>query len=176
MKNWNEYYKPAVVLLAICIVVAGVLAGVNSITADTIAANEEDARSRSYFAALPEADSFTGLECGIEGINAVLKADNGSGYVVSAGSRGYGGVVTAVVAFSKEGKILNVVMDCSTETPGMGSKAAEPAFVGNFTGKEAEVLEFSDIDAVSGATITSKAALKAVDLAIEAFQSAAGGE
>ena len=176
MKKWDDYFKPAVVLLVICIAVAGLLAGINAMTVDAIAANEEAARNASYFAALPEADSFSEINCDLDGVNAVLKAENGAGYVISAGSRGYGGMVTAVAAFSNDGVILNVVMDCSTETPGMGSKAADPEFVSNFTGRQAEVLELSDIDAITGATITSKAALNAVNLAISAFQSVVGGE
>ena len=171
MKNWNEYIKPAVVLLAICIAVAGLLAGINAMTAEKIEANEEAARTASYYAALPDADSFTELPNDTEGVTAVLKADNGAGYVISAGGRGYGGTVTAVVAFSDDGTILNVVIDSSTETPGMGSKVSDDAFLSNFIGKGAEVMELSDIDAVTGATISSKAALKAVDLAIEAFHS-----
>lgn len=169
MKNWTEYIKPAVVLLVICIAVAGILAGVNAMTVDAIAANEEAARNESYFSALPDADSFTELPLSAEGVTAVLKADNGAGYVISAGARGYGGTVTAVVAFSNDGEILKVVMDSSTETPGMGSKVSDDSFLGNFIGRGADTLEFADIDAVTGATISSKAALKAVNAAIEAF-------
>lgn len=175
MNKWTDYLKPIVVLLSICIAVGLLLSGINRMTKDKIAANEEEARNASYFAALPKADSFTETECDIEGVNAVLHADNNAGYVISAGSRGYGGIVTAVVAFSESGEITNVVMMCDTETPGMGSKAAEPEFVSNFISKPAEVMELSDIDAITGATITSKAALNAVDLAIEAFNGITGG-
>ena len=176
MNKWSDYFKPAVVLLAICIAVAGLLAGINAITAEKIEANETEARTASYFAALPDADSFTELDSRIEGVNAVLQADNGAGYVISAGARGYGGTVTAVAAFAEDGTILNVVIDSSTETPGMGSKVSDSAFLENFIGKAAQPMELSDIDAVTGATISSKAALKAVDLAIEAFHAMAGGE
>ena len=67
------------------------------------------------------------------------------------------------------------MIDSSTETPGMGSKVSDPDFLSNFIGKGSEKLELTDIDAVTGATISSKAALNAVDLAIEAFQSTVGG-
>ncbi len=175
MSTWKDYIKPVVVLLSICIVVGLLLSGVNKMTKEKIALNEEEARNASYYAALPDADSFTQLDCDTESVTAVLRAENGAGYVISAGSRGYGGTVTAVVAFSPSGEILNVVMVCDTETPGMGSKAAEPAFIANFTGKPAKVMELSEIDAVSGATITSKAALNAVNRAVEAFENCTGG-
>lgn len=175
MNTWKDYIKPIVVLLSICIAVGLLLSGINRMTKDTIAANEEAARNASYYAALPDADSFTDLPCETEGVTAALHADNNTGYVISAGSRGYGGIVTAVVAFSESGDITNVVMMCDTETPGMGSKAAEPGFIANFTGKPAEPQTLEQIDAISGATITSKAALNAVNLAIEAYNSITGG-
>lgn len=174
--NRKEYIRPVLVLFITCVAVGLLLSGINAMTKDTIAANEEEARNASYYAALPEADSFTEIPCDLEGVNAVLKADNGSGTVISAGARGYGGTVTVVAAFSNDGTVQNVIINCDTETPGMGSKAAEPAFAANFTGKPAVVCDLSEIDAVSGATISSRAVLNAVNLAVEAYQSITGGE
>ena len=176
MSTWSEYCKPVAVLLTICVVVGLLLSGVNAMTAPTIAANEEAAANEAYFAALPEADAFTPLECGIDGVTAALRADNGAGYVITAQSRGYGGMVPAAVAFSREGEILNVVMMDNDETPGMGSKVADAGFIANFVGRAAQPLVLEDIDAISGATISSRAALNAVNLAIEAFHQITGGE
>ena len=95
MKNWREYIKPVLVLLAIAAVSAFLLAVVDHVTAPTIAENNRKSTYETYYKVLPEADSFTALDCDIDGVAAVLKADNGAGYVVTAQSRGYGGQVPA---------------------------------------------------------------------------------
>lgn len=175
MNLWNSYFKPVAVLLAICVAVGAILSGVNALTAPAIAANEEASRNATYFAALPEADSFTSLECGMDGVTAVLKADNGAGYVITAQARGYGGQVPAAVSFSPDGTIQKVVMMSNDETPGLGQKVTDEDFSGQFAGRAAESIALSDIDSVSGATISSRAALAAVNLAIAAYQQIIGG-
>lgn len=172
MKSFSEYLKPVIVLLAVCIAAGLALSGVNAMTKDTIAANEEAARTANYFAALPEADSFTAAAAS-NGADVQI-ADNGAGVVVAASGRGYGGDVTAYVAFSNDGTILNTIINSSTETPGMGSKVSGQEFTDNFTGSSAKIFEFDEIDAVTGATISSKAALSAVNKAVEAFEEIRG--
>ena len=168
MKNFSEYFKPVIVLLAVCVAAGVILSGVNAMTFEKIAANEEAARTENYFKALPSADAFTELAAS-NGAD-VQMAENGEGYVIAASGRGYGGDVTAYVAFSKDGKILNVVINSSTETPGMGSKVSGEEFTGNFTGSDAKTFALEEIDAVTGATISSRAALNAVNKAVEAFE------
>ena len=73
-----------------------------------------------------------------------------------------------------EGTIANVIGMDNTETPGLGTKVQLPDFTDQFLGRAAEPLTIDDIDAVTGATISSKAALAAVNEAIEAYRSAAG--
>ena len=169
MNIFKDYLKPVITLLVICIIVGAVLAAVNSVTAPRIEANELEAANATYYAALPEADTFTEMECDISGVTHVLKADNGSGYVITAASRGYNGDVPAAAAFSGEGTILRVIMMENSETPGMGQKVTESSFEDQFTGLKAEEITLEDIDAVSGATISSRAAVNAINLAIQAF-------
>ena len=176
MKLWTEYLKPVVVLLAVCIVAGTALAAVNQATAPIIRENEERKANETYFSVLPEADSFTQLECDLDGVTAVLKADNGAGYVITAQSRGYGGQVPVAVAFSPEGEILRTLFTDNDETPGLGQKVTEDSFSAQFAGLGADALTLDDIDAISGATITSKAAVNAVNLAIEAFEQVTGGD
>lgn len=174
MSVWKQYGKPMAVLLAICIAVGAVLAVVNQFTAPVIAANEEKANNETYFAVLPEADSFTELECDIDGVTAVLKADNGAGYVITAEANGYGGAVPVAVSFDNDGNIIHVIMMSNDETPGLGQKVTEESFYSQFDGLPAETLTIDDIDAITGATISSKAAVNAINLAIEAYQSIIG--
>lgn len=175
MKLWKEFIRPATVLLVICLLVGAALAAVNEVTSPIIAKNEADSLNETYFAVLPQADDFESLDCSIDGVTAVLRATNGEGYVITAQSRGYGGQVPAAVVFSNKGEILCVKMLSNDETPGLGQKVMESSFTDQFTGRGTEQMELGDIDAISGATISSKAALKAINLACQAFQAVTGG-
>ncbi len=175
MNLWNSSLKPVTVLVLVCLLAGIVLSTANQITAPVIAANEEAANNATYLEALPEADSFTPVACSVEGVISVLRADNGAGWVITAQSRGYGGQVPAAVAFSDDGAILRVVMMSNGETPGLGQKVTEETFCSQFTGRAAESFTLDEIDAVSGATISSRASVNAINLAIAAYKEVTGG-
>ncbi len=172
----KQYLRPVLVLVLICMVVGVALSAVNAVTAPIIAANDEATTLATYAEALPEADSFTQLECDIDGVSAVLVADNGAGYVIAAQARGYGGQVPLVVSFSNEGEILAVIIMDNDETPGMGKKVEDASFTDQFAGMAAQSITLDDIDAVSGATYSSKAVVNAINLAVSAFEQVTGGE
>ncbi len=157
-------------MAAISFIVGLLMSVINNVTAPLIKANEESEKNRTYFAALPDADSFTELECTVEGVTAALKADNDTGYVITAQSRGYGGPVPAAVAFSNDGSIIRVVMMNNEETPGLGQKVTDEAFTSQFEGMAAEAFTLDDIDAIAGATISSRASVNAINLAIQAYK------
>ena len=175
MNAWNGSIKPIVILVVVCLLAGVILSSANLITAPVIAANEERANNETYMAALPEADSFTAVDCDIEGVTAVLQANNGAGWVITAQSRGYGGQVPAAVAFDNAGRILRVIMMSNEETPGLGQKVTEPGFSEQFSGMAASSFSLEDIDAVSGATISSRASVNAINLAISAYNEVTGG-
>ena len=166
--------RPTLTLALICLLATLLLAGLNRLTTPIITENEKQATNETYTALLPEADGFTQLPCDIDGVTAVMEANNGSGYVITAQSRGYGGQIPAAVAFSPDGTILGITMMENSETPGLGQKVTEDAFSGQFAGRDASELTIDDIDAVTGATISSKAAVSAINLAIEAYQEIGG--
>ena len=155
---WNSLVKPAVVLVLICAIVGFLLGSVDNLTLPTI----------------PEATDFEALSCDVPGVTALMEADDDLGYAVIAQSKGYSSQVPMAVAFDDEGTIANVIGMDNTETPGLGTKVQLPDFTDQFLGRAAEPLTIDDIDAVTGATISSKAALAAVNEAIEAYRSAAG--
>lgn len=85
------------------------------------------------------------------------------GEVISASAPGFGGDVNVDVIFEEDGvTIKKVTITAAGETEGLGAKVAEPAFAAQFTGKKLPVSE-TDIDAVSGATISTKAVLSAIN-------------
>ena len=174
MKNgkntWNEFVKPIVVLVAICLVSSALLAVTNSVTAPIIQASAEAEANATRQALLPEADFFTQVEgVQVEGVTDVYRADNGAGYVISAAARGYGGDVPVMVAFDDTGAIAAVQFLENDETAGMGQKVREDSFQAQFAGRAAEPLALSDIDAITGATISSNAAVEGINSAIEAY-------
>ena len=179
MKNnstWNDILKPVVVLTVICIVVSGLLGLTNSITAPIIEENARLAADAARIELLPDAtDGFEMVEgVEMEGVTEVYKAKNGCGYTVSAFGKGYGGAVNFMVAFDAEGNIVNLKVLSHSETAGLGSKIENEEFLAPFRGTSEE-LTIDDIDAIGGATISSKAAVTAVNNARKAFNQYAKG-
>ena len=173
MSNWNKIFKPIVVLGVICIVITGALAATNMATAPVIAEAKAEAERLARMELLPEADDFTRVdEVEVENVSDVYAANNGVGYVITSTSKGYGGTITVMSSFTPEGTIKQIKVTGAQETPGFGSKvAATPSYWERYMGKDASqaLVLNQDIDAESGATISSKALLRAVNSAIEAY-------
>lgn len=166
--------KPVIVLVVICAIVGFLLGTVNNLTLPTITANREARAWATYSALIPEAPDFAALPCEVPGVTALMEAADDLGYAVIAQSKGYSGQVPMAVAFDEAGTITSVIGMANTETPGLGTKVTLPAFTDQFVGRAAEPMAIDDIDAITGATISSKAALAAVNQAIEAYQTAHG--
>lgn len=172
MNNWNKIFKPIVVLSVICIVITGALALTNDVTKPIIEEATRKAQDAARLELLPEADSFTRVD-GISAtdVSDVYVANNGVGAVVTSSAKGYGGTMTVMVGFSADGTIRQIKVTENAETKGIGSKVAgDPAFWTRFEGLEAKPLVLNeDVDAMSGATISSKALISAVNAAIEGY-------
>ena len=177
--TWNDLLKPVVVLTIICAVVSAALAAVNNVTAPIIAEAASKAADAARIELLPEADGFEKIEVEVEGVTEMYKATNDAGYVISAQGNGYGGngSVKLMIAYDNEGAITNIkVIDCSGETPGIGDKiVSEPWFMEQFIGLNGEAVKGDNVDTISGTTISSGAALNAVNAAYKAFSEKALG-
>ena len=147
---------------------------VNSVTAPIITEHTEAEKQATYRALLPEADSFTDLAATVDGVSAAMKANNGAGYIVAASAKGYKSSVTATVAFDNDGNILSLSIDASGETTGIGTRVAGGEFVDQFSGKAAEQFDVSGVDTVTGATYSSRGAVNAINLAVQAYQEVRG--
>ena len=133
-------------LTAISGACAAVLAYVNSITAEPIAATAEKAREAAKAAVL----------CGEEGYTAEGRS-----------GEGYGGDIVLMVGFKKDKKtVISYKVLQASETPGLGMKLKTPEFSGQFSGKDGSALKVKkdggDIEAITSATITSRAVCKAI--------------
>ena len=164
MSSWNKIFKPIVVLCAICIVITGALAATNSVTKPVIDEATARAQNEARNELLPEAEGgFTKVDgIDVENVDDVYAADNGTGWVITSNAKGYGGTITVMSAFTPDGAIKQIKVTEAQETPGFGSKVtATPSYWERYMNQ--------DIDAESGATISSKALLRAVNSAIEAY-------
>lgn len=170
MKVWNDFLKPIVVLCVICLVTSTLLAFTNQVTAPIIAENSNTAANAARAELLPDADGFAKLDDpGVEGVTEAYKAKNDVGFVITAQANGYGGPVPVMVAFGTDGSISAVKFLENSETPGLGQKVLEPGFAAQFSGMEAAPFTLGDIDAISGATISSTASVNAINAAIQAY-------
>ena len=167
------YLKLALTLLVISAVVSGLLGLTNFVTKDKIAAINADKTAASMKEVLP-ADSYTQLEYPVTGsqanVAAVYQADD-KGYVVEVTPSGFGGTIDMVVGVGTDGTVTGVSIISMSETAGLGANASKDEFRAQFVGKSGTVAvtkDGGDIDALTGATITSRAVSNGVTSALEA--------
>ncbi len=162
-------------LLLITAVVAGLLAGVNAITKPRIEAAKAEKTTKALSAVIPDADTAKQLEQLPEGtqiVAAVYESD--TAYAVQVTPGGFDNVITMMVGVSKEGKVLGISIISHTETAGLGAVAAAQnakgeAFRSQFAGQGGDLAVTKDggtIDALTGATITSRAVTAGVNAAV----------
>lgn len=169
---WSETLKPIVVLTVICIIASLALGFTNELTAPLIEQANLAAAEATRKEMLPNATSFSEIPCEVGNVNSVFKDDGGTGYVIVASANGYGGAVGVTVGFDASGKIIAVKVDASGETATVGGKTALPAFTDSFVGLTGDA---NSVDTISGATISSKAVIKAVNAALEAYNAVKEG-
>ncbi|MCD8004270.1 MAG: RnfABCDGE type electron transport complex subunit G [Oscillospiraceae bacterium] len=171
--DWRFIGKLGLSLFLITAIAALVLGLVNAVTADTIAQREEAERQEALTAVMPQADSFTDLAWesdDIDGITAACTGGELAGYCVEVSPNGFGGAISMMVGVDLEGYVTGAVILDHSETAGLGARADDPEFLGQYVGKTSEITlsGANAIDALSGATITSKAVTLGVNTAIEA--------
>ena len=170
-ENKDSIIKPTVVLLCICIIIPLALAVTNAVTSDRITELERK-NTESTMAALIKADEYTEKTFDKGGFTYYEAVKDGKtvAYIFKTAAKGYGGDVSVMTALSPDGKISNLaILDVSSETPGLGQNASKKEFYGQFKDKTDKVA-ITDIDTVTGATITSKAVTAAVNEAGESFK------
>lgn len=201
MKNMM---KDAAVLLIITLFAGLVLGFVYQITKEPIAQAEEKAAREAYAEVFPgEADfimmegvlpfddafAMQWTEAGFESVDIVnvleAKDETGNllGYVLTVTSHeGYGGDITFTMGICNDGTLNGISILSISETAGLGMKAEavlKPQFAGkkvpSFTYTKTGATADSQIDAISGATITTNAVTTAVNGGLYYFQSQLGG-
>lgn len=168
-KSFNEIIKPVLVLVCICLVVTALLAYINSVTSPIIAKAEQKKTEQAMSEVLADADGFEKLE--IENlpdrVTEVYNANNGSGYVFMLTTKGYGGDMKLICGMKSDGTIEQCKTLSHSETSGLGSKTAEDPYRNQYSGKSDDTL--SEVDAITGATISSTAYKNAIEDAFKAY-------
>ena len=178
-KNGKSVILPTVVLLVICLVIPLALSATNAITKDRIANMEKEKRESAMSALLP-ADSYKQESYQDEFTYTVaIKNDCIVGYIFETAKKGYGDQVSVMTAVNPDSTVKAVeILDVSGETPGLGQNAKNEEFYSQFAGrlpnihlkKNGAVAKYNQVDAVTGATITSTAVTDAVNEALEQFK------
>ncbi len=177
IKNIKTIIITTIALTLICAISAGFLALTNRLTADKIEQAElqaqNEAMQRIIDAKNFEKDTFDDNEYYVakNNIEQVL------GYIFTFTENGYGGAVKVMTGIAPDGKIIAIeVLSASDETPGLGQNATKSDFWKLFEGQSGQLKVSKsasadgEIQAMTGATITSRAVVNAVNKATALFE------
>jgi len=181
--------KLGLILFIITAISATILALANEATEGPIALAQEKANNEARQEVLSIATNFESVSK--EELTKITVDDNrvkeiyigndedGTmvGYTIKTVSSGYGGELEIITGISVDGKITGMKVVSHSETPGLGANSTKPEFRNQFIDKSTEsnlsvaksAPKENEIQAISGATITSKAVTNGVNAAIDAF-------
>ncbi len=182
----KEIIKLALILFGISFVAAIALKTTEQVTAEPIQTQINTANELARKEVFPDADSFEAIEpATLEELKAdydilqeVFFAKKGSdviGYVVKTTPNGFSGAVEVITGISNDEKLTGVRIGNMSETPGLGDLAKKPEFYEQYAGKAASgeigvaksAPKDSEIQALTGATITSRGVTLGVNTAIQ---------
>ena len=176
MKNFKEFAIPTVALFLICLVATTLLAVTNKVTAPKIAELSAQTEVETRQKVLPAATQF-GETQEMKGGSGTYAVGNEVGYVFVTVSKGYGGDVKIMTGVDKNGAVTGISPLELNETAGLGMKAQNASFLDQFKGKVKDIAvnknsaSGNEIQALTGATITSKAVTAAVNEALSYYDS-----
>ncbi len=198
----NKIMKDACILLAITLVAGFLLGLVYKVTLDPIAIQEKKQKEEACQEVFDGAAGFESLAFDEEAITENLNENglskvtvdeiyeatdaNGEslGYVITVtDSEGYGGDIQFSMGITNEGTLNGISILSISETAGLGMKANTDEFKSQFAGKTVESFQYTktgasadnEIDALSGATITTNAVTNGVNGGLLTFRYLEGG-
>ena len=182
------------------------LGGVYEITKDPIAKQEAQAKAEAYEQVFTDAAAFEAVEMDdtltktirdqldqegykAQSIEEVMRAEDQSGETLGYAftvvtSEGYGGDIQFSMGVQNDGTLNGISILSIGETAGLGMNADTPAFKDQFVGKQVEKLQYTkngatqddEINAISGATVTTNAMTNGVNAGLCAFRVMEGGD
>lgn len=202
----NKIIKDALALTLITLVAGVALGGVYEITKDPIAKQEAQAKAEAYEQVFTDAAAFEAVEMDdtltktirdqldqegykAQSIEEVMRAEDQSGETLGYAftvvtSEGYGGDIQFSMGVQNDGTLNGISILSIGETAGLGVNADTPAFKDQFVGKQVEKLQYTkngatqddEINAISGATVTTNAMTNGVNAGLCAFRVMEGGD
>ena len=202
----NKIIKDALALTLITLVAGVALGGVYEITKDPIARQEAQAKAEAYEQVFTDAAAFEEVKMDdtliqtirdqldqegykAQSIEEIMRAENESGETLGYAftvvtSEGYGGDIQFSMGVQNDSTLNGISILSIGETAGLGMNADTPAFKDQFVGKQVEQLQYTkngatqddEINAISGATVTTNAMTNGVNAGLCAFRVMEGGD
>ena len=202
----NKIIKDALALTLITLVAGVALGGVYEITKDPIARQEAQAKAEAYEQVFTDAAAFEEVKMDdtliqtirdqldqegykAQSIEEIMRAEDESGETLGYAftvvtSEGYGGDIQFSMGVQNDGTLNGISILSIGETAGLGMNADTPAFKDQFVGKQIEKLQYTkngatqddEINAISGATVTTNAMTNGVNAGLCAFRVMEGGD
>lgn len=174
----KAYLRIIFILTLICLVCAALLATVQRITAAPIEEARKARETAAIRSVLPAAmTNVVAIE--VAGVtNFVVRQADGSlaaAAIKGKSTQGYGGDIALLVGFVADGSLHNFEVLAASETPGLGARIDSDEFKDTIRGRAAGTnwkvtKDGGDIDAITAATISSRAALDAIEDASAKFK------
>jgi len=153
---------PIILLTIVVTVCVSLLTYVDKLTREKISAQEDEAVKTLLNEMFPEMSRYEFKD----EIYTIYSDGDRLGYAFLAIGKGYGGDINILVGLSDETTVKGITIVSQTETPGLGTRVAEPAFTDQFTGLDINEVALSRdggrIDAITSSTISSSAVVEAV--------------
>ena len=185
---YKTIVKPTLVLTVICVVVSGLLALTYNLTgvgeASTgIAQDKLDEYAETVLPGASFKQTDLSAETVVDGVTllGVYQDERGNGCALNLSAKGYYGEnsLNLFIAFDNNGAIAGIYPISTQETPGLGSKATEADYLQQYIGKSEPVTVSKDgsgdIDAISGASVSSESLGNAVNAAFTFYAEIKGG-
>lgn len=202
----NKIIKDALALTLITLVAGVALGGVYEITKEPIARQEAQAKAEAYEQVFTDAAAFEEVKMDdtliqtirdqldqegykAQSIEEIMRAEDQSGEMLGYAftvvtSEGYGGDIQFSMGVQNDGTLNGISILSIGETAGLGMNADTPAFKDQFVGKQVEKLQYTkngatqddEINAISGATVTTNAMTNGVNAGLCAFRVMEGGD
>jgi electron transport complex protein RnfG len=177
----SSFKNMTIVMFCITLICSAAVGGVYLLTKERIEQAATIKFQKALSIVLPAFDAVSEESVDVNGemitINTATLEGRTVGYAVSSNAGGFGGTIDMVVGFDAEGKVVGVNVLKHSETPGLGSLIANEGniLVNQFVGNNPAEMTLKvrkdggSIDALTGATITSRAYINGVEKAFNAY-------
>ncbi len=163
----NITFKMLSVLAAVSFISAGFLGYVYTATRDRVELNRERRIKKAIYEVLPQIKSYEKISENPDVFKGTYRKDE-VGYAVLATGMGFQGEITMMVGVNSViSRITGITILDSVETPGLGARIKGIDFRKQFEGKPIPDEENIEVNAITGATISSNAVKKIIQKAVK---------